>query len=131
MKKQTKELFLKAMHIIIKGILITPIVLFLIYEAYITENEEASMAHIPYVAIITTLCWGLIFWVFNRYKQKHYIFVMLIFLAFLQMFLFNANIKRAHQLDSCLDNGLIWDYDQHICRNDCLSWNKVQKCIPL
>ena len=108
MKKQTKELFLKAMHIIVKGILITPIVLFLIYEAYITENEEASMAHIPYVAIITTLCWGLIFWVFNRYKQKHYIFVMLIFLAFLQMFLFNANIFKCFYLMRISSEHINW-----------------------
>lgn len=34
-------------------------------------------------------------------------------------------------IDSCLDQGLVWDYDQRICRNDCLTWNKADGCVPI
>ena len=25
----------------------------------------------------------------------------------------------------------VWDYDQKICRYDCLAWTKEKGCIPL
>ncbi len=131
MKKRFKDLFLKALLSGIKGILVVPIIIFLIYEAFITQNEEAYMAYVQYVAIITTLCWVLILWTITHYKLKHYIFAIFIFIAFLYMFFFDLYIKRAHQLDSCIDKGYVWDYDQHICRTDCQTWNEIQKCVPL
>ncbi len=131
MKIQIKDLFLKALLIGIKAMCIAPVIFFLIYEAYVTQNRESYMTHVQYVAIITTLCWGLILWMFFSYKLKHYVFMFLVFLAFLHMFFFDLYIRRAHQLDACKDRGLVWDYDQHICRDDCLSWNDIQKCIPL
>lgn len=29
----------------------------------------------------------------------------------------------------CLDGGGVWDYDEKRCREDCLTWNKVNGCI--
>lgn len=131
MKKRVKDLFLKALLLGVKGLFVAPLIFFFIYEAYITQNEESSMVHIQYVAIITTLCWCLIFWIFLSYKLKHYLFVFLIFIAFLQMFFFDIYIQRAHQMDRCLDKGKVWDFDEHICRDDCFTWNRIQKCVPL
>lgn len=34
-------------------------------------------------------------------------------------------------IDSCLDQGLVWDYEQRICRDDCLTWNKREGCVPI
>lgn len=34
-------------------------------------------------------------------------------------------------IDSCLDSGDVWDYEQNICRNDCLKWSKDFGCIKL
>ena len=31
----------------------------------------------------------------------------------------------------CADDGGVWDYDQKICRHDCLKWTEREKCIPL
>ena len=131
MKTLSKNILLKAFFIALKGMLVARFIIFLFFEAHITQNREIAADHIQYVAIITTLCWSLFFWIFIPYKLKHYLFMLLALAAFLQMFFFNLYIKRAHLLDSCLDHGLVWDYDQHLCRNDCLSWNDIQKCIPL
>ncbi len=130
MKKNIKELLLKALLIGIKGIIALPLVIFLIHEAFTTQNPEAEMSHIQYVAIITTLCWILVLWTIIHYKLKHYLFSLLIIITFLQMYFFNIHIKRAHHLNSCIDKGYVWDYEQHICRTDCLTWNPIQKCVP-
>ena len=34
-------------------------------------------------------------------------------------------------IDTCLDNGQVWDYQKNICRNDCLIWKKKFGCIKL
>ncbi len=131
MKEQVKNLCLKALLIGIRGIIVFPLIVALIYEAFVTQNPEAEMSHIQYVAIITTLCWILVLWTVVKFKLKHYLFSALVITAFLQMYFFNIHIKRAHYLDNCLDKGYVWDYDQHICRTDCLTWNTIQKCVPL
>lgn len=41
-------------------------------------------------------------------------------------------IRRCSQIDTCLDMGQgVWDYDQNICRSDCLKWTKEKGCVPL
>ena len=50
MKEQVKNLYLKALLIGIKGIIVLPLIVFLIYEAFITQNQEAEMSHVQYVA---------------------------------------------------------------------------------
>ena len=34
-------------------------------------------------------------------------------------------------IDTCLDNGQVWDYQNNICRDDCLVWQKEFGCIKL
>ena len=34
-------------------------------------------------------------------------------------------------IDYCLDQGLVWDYEQRTCRSDCLTWNKTDGCVPI
>ena len=53
MKEQVKNLYLNALLIGIKGIIVLPLIIFLIYEAFITQNQEAEMSHVQYVAVIT------------------------------------------------------------------------------
>lgn len=86
MKEQVKNLYLKALLIGIKGIIVLPLIVFLIYEAFITQNQEAEMSHVQYVAVITTLCWILVLWTFVDYKLKHYLFSVLVITVFLQMY---------------------------------------------
>ncbi len=31
----------------------------------------------------------------------------------------------------CLDIGKIYDPEQKICRDDCLTWNKIEGCVPI
>ncbi|MCM1324651.1 MAG: hypothetical protein NC218_11060 [Acetobacter sp.] len=32
---------------------------------------------------------------------------------------------------SCLDTGGVWDGNEKRCRQDCLTWNEVDGCVPL
>lgn len=34
-------------------------------------------------------------------------------------------------VDSCLDNGKVWDYEKNVCREDCLIWQEEFGCIKL
>lgn len=34
-------------------------------------------------------------------------------------------------IDVCLDAGKVWDYEQKICRDDCLTWNDKIGCVPI
>ena len=51
MKEQVKNLYLKALLIGIKGIIVLPLIIFLIYEAFITQNQEAEMSHLSLIHI--------------------------------------------------------------------------------
>ena len=33
------------------------------------------------------------------------------------------------RVDTCIDGGLVWDYDEHRCRDDCLTFVKGKGCI--
>lgn len=35
------------------------------------------------------------------------------------------------RIDACLDDGLVWDYEQHICRNDCWKITDGFGCIKM
>ena len=35
------------------------------------------------------------------------------------------------RIDTCLDEGLVWDYEQHICRNDCWKITDGVGCIKM
>ena len=30
----------------------------------------------------------------------------------------------------CLEHGMVWDEYQKICRDDCITWNKEDGCVP-
>ncbi len=85
MKTLSKNILLKSFFIALKGMLVAPIIIFLIYEAHITQNREIAADHIQYVAIITTLCWSL-FLDFYSIQIKTLSFYALSSCRFLQMF---------------------------------------------
>ena len=33
------------------------------------------------------------------------------------------------QINGCMDDGLVWDYDEHRCRDDCLTFVEGKGCI--
>lgn len=35
------------------------------------------------------------------------------------------------KIDTCLDGGEIWDYNEKRCRNDCLLWNEIYGCVQM
>ena len=71
MEKQIKDLFLKALLIGIKGIIVLPLIIFLIHEAFITQNPETEMSQIHYVPNITPLCCTMDLCSINDYKITH------------------------------------------------------------
>ncbi len=39
------------------------------------------------------------------------------------------HLNSCMEIDSCLDLGDVWDYNEKRCRKDCLTWNKLHGCI--
>lgn len=67
-------------------------------------------------------------------KGFYLIYVLGLILLGVSLFGFiMINIIDPHWLsiDSCLDDGKVWDYEQNICRDDCLTWQEEFGCIKL
>lgn len=70
-------------------------------------------------------------------KKKKFLFIFLIFFAvafvlFALHFIMTEIFPFFEDLPAeCLseEHG-VWDYEQNICRHDCLTWNKEQGCVP-
>ena len=40
-------------------------------------------------------------------------------------------LKKEMLIDSCLDMGDVWDYDEERCRTDCITWTKESGCVKI
>ena len=38
---------------------------------------------------------------------------------------------ESRKISRCLDDAMVWDYDEGRCRNDCLKWGESFGCIKL
>lgn len=63
----------------------------------------------------------------TNFKKAQKFIKPLIWLILLSWLTFH--LDRFLKIDSCLDSGNVWDYNENRCRNDCLAWNKVNGCI--
>lgn len=59
-------------------------------------------------------------------KYLKFIFLV-IFILILSAFLYLFFDKQG----TCVSDGKVWDSSENRCRDDCLSWNEEQGCIPL
>ena len=73
-----------------------------------------------YMAVLTIL--GL--------NKKHYLILAACLIVFFAM-CFSPIMQYSRLLDACLSNGHVWDGDLQQCRDDCLTWNEKDGCVPL
>ena len=43
----------------------------------------------------------------------------------------NGTVSEQEMFDNCLDGGGVWDGMEKRCRDDCLTWNETEGCVPL
>ena len=55
-------------------------------------------------------------------------FCVFVCLAAILVFIYLAFDDKGHCLS---EEGGVWDDNQKICRQDCLTWNKKDGCIPI
>lgn len=55
-------------------------------------------------------------------KQKLLLYAVLLIVMFAAALFMN---KRFVQIDTCLDSGSAWDYDNNICASDCADKGRV------
>lgn len=41
------------------------------------------------------------------------------------------NVVENRRINACMQNAMVWDYDEHRCREDCLKWGEGFGCIKL
>lgn len=114
----------------IKIFILLAVTLNFIIDCFITSGVSLpyKVLYFSTIAILEIL---IILWMYTGYKP--YIkYLLLLFLGLYTYFNYaDTEIKQAFKIDSCLDNGLVWDYGEKTCRDDCLSYNEVDGCIPL
>lgn len=54
--------------------------------------------------------------------------LVLLLIGFVILFVLNPYWLS---IDTCLDEGKVWDYKQNVCREDCLIWQGEFGCIKL
>ncbi len=56
----------------------------------------------------------------------------LIILGFVVLFiLYKTGLIEYDAKEICIDDGKVWDGDLQKCRDDCLTWNEKDGCVPL
>ena len=125
----------KIIKFIISGIiavLVLPIVIFLLvcigeYSDINYNGTVYSLFVITITSLIITL-FGLIFF------YKKWLIYPLIFVEATIAFVLTCTTEMELSSASsyCLESGQgVWDYEQNICRHDCLRWTKEEGCISL
>ncbi len=65
-------------------------------------------------------------------NKKLLMLMWVITLILIGRFYDNFSLYRNYlEFETCLDFGNVWDYKEHRCRTDCLTWNAEQGCVPL
>lgn len=105
----------KIMSVLLKCLIGFPIILMLVVEVFITSFYLENDIIVIYTAIITTLCWTILFWIFIKFKYYHYIWMSVLLCSFIYMYLMNNQIHNAHEINGCLEIGKVWDDNQKIC----------------
>lgn len=55
-----------------------------------------------------------------------------IILGFVVLFvLYKTGLIEYDARETCIDDGKVWDGDLQKCRDDCLTWNEKNGCVPL
>jgi hypothetical protein len=57
-----------------------------------------------------------------------FVFMTLCLVGSIYLFITDSDFLA---IDSCIDAGKVWDYEQRVCRDDCLTWNETEGCVPL
>jgi len=65
--------------------------------------------------------------VFKILLKSFFSILALVCVIVIGIFLYYLFDSKAH----CLDIGKIYDPVQKICRDDCLTWNDEQGCVPI
>lgn len=100
----------------IKGLIALFLLVILVLEAFLTAPYISYDITVIYTAIITTLCWLLIGWLFMHYSYFQYFLFFIAVIPFLYLYCFDVQIKLAHQQERCVDLGQEWDKEQNFCR---------------
>ena len=74
--------------------------------------------------------------VFLTFLTKVFSVLAVIILGFVTLFticfvLYKIGLIEYDARESCIDDGKVWDGNLQKCRDDCLTWNPKEGCVPL
>lgn len=76
-------------------------------EAFETSFYISNDLTVIYTAIITTLCWLLLGWLFVDYKKIHYIMLGIFSVSFLYLCFIHGEIQKAHEKQKNVETSIV------------------------
>ena len=82
------------------------LLLFLVLEAFEISFFVKGDVIVIYTAVVTTLCWLLLGWLFIPYKKLHYGFMIAVTAVFAYLYFFQGEITSAHTKQKYIESGV-------------------------
>ena len=109
------------------GVLIILSVIF-IEDYFICSRIPVNLLYLYLATMIFCLMAFLATFIKKFAKLAYVIFALFLSLYF-GVNRYIPEIYIAHQSDFCLEQGKIYDFEQNICRDDCVTWDSKLGCI--
>jgi len=132
---------LQVLWFIVKALVTVTFVVLAMYDKIIVDSFLWTLpgkdgeiwpyvVSLTYLILLYVVSVYLICWTIFGLKHLHYI-ILGICLIVLYLSANAAPLQHARARDICFDHGKVWDGDLQKCRDDCLTWNEKEGCVPL
>ena len=114
--------------LLIKVALLTIMLCWFTYD-FVIVLPNIDFGVLLYILVMLVCLASLIGGIFFNNKKRYYIMFACAMFIYILMYNFLMPIIDSHGSDRCLDNGGVWDFEQHICRTDCWMWDDKLGCL--
>ena len=125
-KQSLKNVILMSFKFIILSLLLVAF----LEDYFIVQNAIRGIVLFAYafVMLVCFISLGYAFFFRFRYKRILYIISGVFFIGYCAMNNLVSGIYEARRVSFCLQNGQVYDYNEHRCRTDCWHWSKETGC---
>ncbi len=128
-KQSLKNVILMSFKFIILSLLLVAF----LEDYFIVQNAIRGIVLFAYafVMLVCFISLGYAFFFRFRYKRILYIISGVFFIGYCAMNNLVSGIYEARMVSFCLQNGQVYDYNEHRCRIDCRHWSKETGCVKI
>lgn len=126
----TKQTLQKVIRICLQLIILFLLLVAFLEDYFIVQNSIGGIVLFAYtfVMLVCFISLGCAFFFRFRYERILYIISVVSFIGYCAMNNLVSGIYEARTVSFCLQNGQVYDYNEHRCRSDCRHWSKETGC---